>query len=239
MARDRSQVPRGFSLESLRQENGKGALAPGVCFGGTREDNYAKNSHPHRTRRHPAHRRHRFHRHRRLQVLPAAHRRQRASSASPVPPEPASDLVFRTLDGQPQHLLPINHQVVFLDLWGTWCIQCVAEMPTVQALYNHYRNDPQVKFLIISRWDTPANVRRYAHRNHFDLPFYVTRDNDIPASCTSTSSPPPSSTQRTAACLQARRRRQLVRTLGHRFHRPTQIAALNIGLVAGCQPTGN
>ena len=97
-------------------------------------------------------------------------------------PEPASDLVFRTLDGQPQHILPTNHQVVFLDLWGTWCIQCVAEMPTVQTLYNHYRNDPQVKFLIISRWDTPASVRRYARRNHFDLPFYVTHDDDIPAS---------------------------------------------------------
>jgi thiol-disulfide isomerase/thioredoxin len=97
-------------------------------------------------------------------------------------PEPASDLVFRTLDGQPQHLLPTNHQVVFLDLWATWCIQCVAEMPTVQTLYNHYRNDPQVKFLIISRWDSAANVRRYARRNHYDLPFYITRDDDIPAS---------------------------------------------------------
>lgn len=97
-------------------------------------------------------------------------------------PEPASDLVFRTLDGQPEHLLPVNNQVVFLDLWGTWCIQCVAEMPTVQQLYNHYRNDPQVKFLIVSRWDTPEGVRTYARRNHFDLPFYVTRDNEIPTS---------------------------------------------------------
>lgn len=97
-------------------------------------------------------------------------------------PEPATDLVFRTLDGQPQHLLPTNNQVVFVDLWGTWCIQCVAEMPSVQQLYNHYRNDPQVKFLIISRMDTPVAVRRYAHRNHLDLPFYVTRDDEIPAS---------------------------------------------------------
>lgn len=97
-------------------------------------------------------------------------------------PEPATDLVFRTLDGQPQHLLPINNQVVFVDLWGTWCIQCVAEMPSVQQLYNHYRNDPHVKFLIISRMDTPAAVRRYARRNHLDLPFYVTRDNEIPQS---------------------------------------------------------
>ena len=97
-------------------------------------------------------------------------------------PEAASDLTFRTLDGQPQHLLPNNNQVVFLDLWGTWCVQCVAEMPAIQSLYNHYRNDPQVKFLIVSRWDSPNAVRSYARRNHLDLPFYVTRDGEIPAS---------------------------------------------------------
>jgi hypothetical protein len=54
------------------------------------------------------------------------------------------------------------------------------EMPTVQALYDHYRNDPRVEFLIISRLDSPAAVRRYAHRNHFDLPFYTMEDEQIP-----------------------------------------------------------
>ncbi len=97
-------------------------------------------------------------------------------------PEPAVDLVYRTLDGQPQHLASIKGKVVFLDLWGTWCIQCVAEMPTVQKLYDHYRNDPNVQFLIVSRMDSPSTVRRYARQNDFDLPFYLTEDQDIPTS---------------------------------------------------------
>jgi thiol-disulfide isomerase/thioredoxin len=97
-------------------------------------------------------------------------------------PETASDLMYRTLDGEVQHLSSTKGQVVFLDLWGTWCVQCVVEMPTVQKLYDHYRNDPQVKFLIISRMDSPSSVRSYAHRNRLDLPFYVTHDDDIPQS---------------------------------------------------------
>jgi thiol-disulfide isomerase/thioredoxin len=97
-------------------------------------------------------------------------------------PEAASDLIYRTLDGEPQHLDSSKGQVVFLDLWGTWCVQCVAEMPTVQRLYDHYRNDPQIKFLIVSRLDSPSAVRSYARRNHLNLPFYVTRDEDIPQS---------------------------------------------------------
>ena len=92
------------------------------------------------------------------------------------------DLPFRTLEGEPKHLSELKGKVVFLDLWGTWCIQCVAEMPSVQALYDHYRNDPNVVFLIVSRLDSPATVRRYARRNHFDMPFYTTEDADIPAS---------------------------------------------------------
>jgi thiol-disulfide isomerase/thioredoxin len=94
--------------------------------------------------------------------------------------EVASDVAFRTLDGQVRHLSDNKGRVVFLNLWGTWCIQCVAEMPTVQKLYDHYRNDPRVQFLVVSRLDTPARVRLYARTGHYDLPFYVTKDEDIP-----------------------------------------------------------
>lgn len=97
-------------------------------------------------------------------------------------PEAASDMMYRTLDGEVEHLLATKGQVVFLNLWGTWCIGCVAEMPTVQRLYDHYKNDPQVKFLIVSRLDPPERVLAYARLNHYSLPFYVTRDADIPAS---------------------------------------------------------
>ena len=96
--------------------------------------------------------------------------------------EVASDMVYRTLEGEQLHLSSTKGQVVFLDLWGTWCVQCVAEMPTVQKLYDKYKDDPRVKFLIVSRLDSPWAVRSYARRNHLNLPFYVTEDSDIPAS---------------------------------------------------------
>lgn len=96
--------------------------------------------------------------------------------------QPADDFSFRTLDGKMKRLSEMKGRVVFVDLWGTWCIQCDAEMPAVQELYNHYRNDPDVVFLIISRLDSPAAVRRYARWHHYDLPFYTMDDDDIPAS---------------------------------------------------------
>ena len=95
---------------------------------------------------------------------------------------PAPDLTFQALDGQARHLSDYKGKVVFLDLWGTWCLQCVAEMPTVQQLYLHYKDDPNVVFLIVSRLDTPQQVTRYAHLGGYTLPFFVTRNEDVPPS---------------------------------------------------------
>lgn len=95
---------------------------------------------------------------------------------------PTPDFTYRTLDGTVLHLAASHGKVVFLNLWGTWCVQCVAEMPTVQKLYDHYRGDSDVEFLIVSRLDSPRAVRSYAYRNKLNLPFYVTEDRDIPDS---------------------------------------------------------
>jgi len=92
------------------------------------------------------------------------------------------DLPYRTLDGALQRVSASKGKVVFLNLWGTWCIQCIAEMPTVQKLYDHFRNDSRIEFLIVSRLDSPWAVRSYASRNHLRLPFYVTQDEDVPGS---------------------------------------------------------
>ena len=94
----------------------------------------------------------------------------------------APEMQFQMLDGRPMHLSEAKGKVVFLDLWGTWCVQCVAEMPTVQKLYEHYRDDGRVQMLIVSRMDSPERIRTYAARNHYTLPFYRMRDADIPTS---------------------------------------------------------
>jgi thiol-disulfide isomerase/thioredoxin len=96
--------------------------------------------------------------------------------------QPGEDFAFRSLDGAPVRLSSSRGKVVFLDLWGTWCIQCVAEMPTVQKLYDRYRNDPNVSFVVISRLDSPTTVRHYARLHRYDLPFYTMNDEDIPSS---------------------------------------------------------
>jgi thiol-disulfide isomerase/thioredoxin len=75
--------------------------------------------------------------------------------------QPAVDVSYRTLDGERRQLSSSSKgRVVFLDLWHTWCVQCVAEMPTVQRLRDHYRDDPSVSFLIVSPMDSAQRFTR-------------------------------------------------------------------------------
>jgi len=50
------------------------------------------------------------------------------------PPVAASDIVFTTADGQERHLAEFAGHGMLINLWATWCVPCVAEMPSLAAL---------------------------------------------------------------------------------------------------------
>ncbi|HEX2906851.1 MAG TPA: TlpA disulfide reductase family protein [Phototrophicaceae bacterium] len=45
----------------------------------------------------------------------------------------------RTTDGETVALADYQGQVVMLNFWATWCPPCRAEMPVIEAAYQHYR----------------------------------------------------------------------------------------------------
>ncbi|GAO30035.1 TlpA family protein disulfide reductase [Geofilum rubicundum] len=59
---------------------------------------------------------------------------------------------------------------VFINYWATWCPPCIAEMPSLQNLYNEYKDD--VHFVFISNED-PEVVRRFMESRAYDLPLYT------------------------------------------------------------------
>lgn len=89
---------------------------------------------------------------------------------------------YSTLDGQSRYISGLKGKVAFVNFWGTWCIPCVAEMPTIQKLYDNYKNDTTVTFIIASRQDDADKIRAFAAKHNYTLPFYMVNDTDIPAS---------------------------------------------------------
>jgi thiol-disulfide isomerase/thioredoxin len=50
------------------------------------------------------------------------------------PPVAPPDVVFMSLDGSEHHLAEFAGHGMVINLWATWCVPCVAEMPALAEL---------------------------------------------------------------------------------------------------------
>jgi len=89
----------------------------------------------------------------------------------------APPFVARTLEITPETrtIADYRGQVVLLNIWATWCGPCRAEMPSIQALHERYR-DKGLKVVAVSI-DQPgaeAAIREFA--NEYQLDFEILHD---------------------------------------------------------------
>lgn len=60
-------------------------------------------------------------------------------------------------------------EVVFLNFWATWCPPCIAEMPSMQKLYDNYGD--KVKFYLVTDED-PEKVEPFMKKYDYTMPVY-------------------------------------------------------------------
>ncbi|MBU1343487.1 MAG: TlpA family protein disulfide reductase [Proteobacteria bacterium] len=54
---------------------------------------------------------------------------------------PAPDFSLPDLDGNAVRLSDYKGKLVLLNIWATWCRPCVDEMPSIEKLYNTFKNN--------------------------------------------------------------------------------------------------
>ena len=74
-----------------------------------------------------------------------------------------------TAEGREILFSDLEGEVIFLNFWATWCPPCIAEMPSIQSLYNDYGD--RVKFLLVTREEVAA-VQDFLDKNGYNLPVY-------------------------------------------------------------------
>lgn len=75
------------------------------------------------------------------------------------------------LNGEPVDMESYRGKVIFLNFWATWCMPCVAELPSINKLYNEFKEE-NIVFLLISN-EKPEKVQRYKTKKKYEVPFMI------------------------------------------------------------------
>ena len=75
------------------------------------------------------------------------------------------------LDGKEKQMSDLRGKIVFMNLWGTTCPPCIAEMPSIQALYEATKGS-DVAFVILSP-EPAETVKAFVKDRGWSLPIYV------------------------------------------------------------------
>jgi thiol-disulfide isomerase/thioredoxin len=51
-----------------------------------------------------------------------------------TPPQPAPEVGFTDMEGKPVKLADFKGKLLVLNLWATWCLPCLEEMPSLEQL---------------------------------------------------------------------------------------------------------
>jgi thiol-disulfide isomerase/thioredoxin len=73
------------------------------------------------------------------------------------------------LEGNMVDLNQYKGNKILINFWATWCPPCIAEMPSMQALYNDYKD--KAVFLFVTN-DNRPEVDQFLSKENYNLPIY-------------------------------------------------------------------
>ena len=85
-----------------------------------------------------------------------------------------ADYGFKLADqkGNILHGSTLKGQVLFINLWATWCPPCIAEMPDINRLYSEMKQEDSIKFIMITLDVDFSKAIRFIDKKGFDFDIY-------------------------------------------------------------------
>lgn len=83
-------------------------------------------------------------------------------------------------NGNAVNLHDYKGKVLFINLWATWCPPCVGEMPEIQELYDEFKSDENIQFLMISN-ESVAKINKFTQNKGYSFSVFSSQTEAPPA----------------------------------------------------------
>jgi thiol-disulfide isomerase/thioredoxin len=87
-------------------------------------------------------------------------------------PPASMEFYFADENSSVQSLAAFEGDVIFLNIWASWCPPCIAEMPSIQNLYNDLKETDGITFLLVSVDEDFERAKGFMERREFEMPIY-------------------------------------------------------------------
>lgn len=89
------------------------------------------------------------------------------------------DGALKDMDGKTVRLADyVGEKVIFLNLWATWCPPCKAEMPSMEKLYQKYK-DKGFEMIAVSQGEDTKTVTKFLSKHDYTFPIFTDPNNEI------------------------------------------------------------
>jgi peroxiredoxin len=89
-------------------------------------------------------------------------------------PKADFNLYVKDLKGKIINMSDYRGKVIFLNFWATWCMPCVAELPSINKMFLELK-DENIAFLLISN-EAIEKVKAYHSKKDYQIPFHIIDD---------------------------------------------------------------
>ena len=111
-----------------------------------------------------------------VQTLPTDTELSQAMRTAGIPmpntPRAAPDFSLNLLSGGNRSLSSYEGQLVILNFWATWCPPCVMEMPSMETLYQRFK-DQGLEILAVNVGESTNTAKDFIDQHGFTYPIMM------------------------------------------------------------------
>ena len=106
-----------------------------------------------------------------------------APAAAPTPAKgqligsTAPDFTLTDMEGQQVSLSQYRGKIVILNFWATWCPPCREEMPSMEALYQKFKERGFVMLAVNVDENGESAVKKFLQKTPYTFPILLDSDN--------------------------------------------------------------